>query len=76
VAQRKDANYIERMQKRSREDEPTRRSEPYFPDRSDLTYGPETLGEACATLCDRRRRRRADEFADLRRAFINLKRGA
>jgi hypothetical protein len=76
VAQRKDSSFIERMQKRSREDEPTRRSEPYFPDRSDLTYGPETIGESCAALCDQQRRRLAKQFADLRRTFFRLKKGA
>jgi hypothetical protein len=63
VAQRKGANYIERMQKRSKECEDTKRAEPFFPDRSDLTYGPETIGQTLTHLIDVDRTVATREFA-------------
>jgi hypothetical protein len=67
-ARRKDANYVERMQKRSREDEPTRRAEPYYPPaiRKDLIFLEQTVGESCSELCDLSRKSITGEFALIR----------
>jgi hypothetical protein len=49
-------------------DEDTRRDKPYYPPgiRNDLVFLDQTIGEACAELCDLERLRLAEKFADLK----------